>query len=772
MRHFHLRCALLALATALGVLTLSSCDRDCVSGCSEPDDDDSARDDDDDTTSDDDDSAALGYRDGPGREIGDEWEATPQEPRTCAVKRVHNPPGDPEAVSIAGEWNDWEPIPLDGPDDQGWWLAQLPELPPGDFAYKYLYDGEWEGTPPAWSWAKWVDNTENRALRNGNCNAPLLAQRGSDMTADGGASVTFDILTGADGADIDLASVTAQFGGTDAAVEWDSENRSLVVVAEGLSIGKHSLRLEANDTEGNPLEGSPLWLPLWVEEEGFLWNEALLYSVFLDRFRNGDHDEPQPFEPIDSVDWRANYQGGDLLGLLHAIEEGYFEGLGVNVLWLSPLQENPEGAWLARDGIHNFSGFHGYWPTDPFAIEERLGDTQMLAEERLDQVIQAAHDRGIRVMLDLVLNHVHQEHGYLSEHPEWFTPTCTCGDVGCDWEERRLDCQFMDYLPDLNHRNHDLMSRVVDDSVSLIQRLDIDGLRIDAAKHMDHVVMRRLSRIISEKVEARGGARLPLIGETFVGSDGHNEILEYVSEYELDGQFDFPLYWPIRQVFAVDQSFGILDEAVFEGNKHWGGALMSPFVGNHDVPRIATEMAGNDDGAWGNTADLLADGGTSVTQESMIQRLAMAQAFTLTQEGAPLLFYGDEIGLAGAGDPDNRRMMNFGPFLSANQQQLLTRIQAIGQARAAHKALRGGVATTLWVDDDLFIYGLQAIDGQQAIVALNKSDSGRSQDIPVGVWGMPDGDLTDALDTTRNVTVEDGSLPIELGPLDYAFLVP
>jgi len=344
--------------------------------------------------------------------------------------------------------------------------------------------------------------------------------------------------------------------------------------------------------------------------------------------------------------------------------------------------------------------------------------------------------------------------------------------VGCDWEERRLDCQFMDYLPDLNHRNHDLMSRVVDDSVSLIQRLDIDGLRIDAAKHMDHVVMRRLSRIISEKVEARGGARLPLIGETFVGSDGHNEILEYVSEYELDGQFDFPLYWPIRQVFAVDQSFGILDEAVFEGNKHWGGALMSPFVGNHDVPRIATEMAGNDDGAWGNTADLLADGGTSVTQESMIQRLAMAQAFTLTQEGAPLLFYGDEIGLAGAGDPDNRRMMNFGPFLSANQQQLLTRIQAIGQARAAHKALRGGVATTLWVDDDLFIYGLQAIDGQQAIVALNKSDSGRSQDIPVGVWGMPDGDLTDALDTTRNVTVEDGSLPIELGPLDYAFLVP
>ena len=760
---------LLILVTLAAAPFLAACNGECVRNCSEPDDDD---DDSAEAVDDDDSAEAVDYREGAGREVGDEWESESTDAHSCEPHRIHLPPGSPQSVSIAGEWNNWKPTPMEGPDSDGWWLARLPDLPPGDYAYKYLYDEVWEGAPPPWAWAKWVEGTENRALRHGDCSTPLLRHQKTVTTPEGTITVTFEVVPGSAGATLDAASVVATFGAQPASVSWLKDQRSLQFSAQGLPPGKHSLLVEANDSEGRPLEGTPAWLPLWVETQPFVWNEALIYSVFIDRFRNGDHDQPPLFDPIDDVDWNANYQGGDLLGVLHALQEDYFEDLGVDVLWLSPVQENPEGAWLARDGIHNFSGFHGYWPTDPFAIEERFGDAEMLAASRLAQVIEEAHSRGIRVMLDLVLNHVHQEHVYLDQHPEWFGEGCTCGAPGCDWEEHRLDCWFMDYLPDLNHRNHELMSHVVDDSMTLLRQLDVDGVRIDAAKHMDHVVMRRLSRLITERVEQVGGARLPLIGETFTGSDGHDQILDYVSEYELDGQFDFPLYWPIRQTFAGGQSFTLLDDAVEEGLIRWGDALMSPFAGNHDVMRIATEMAGNDDGAWGATSDLLAGGGNTLSQDSMIRRLAMAHAFTMTQNGAPLLYYGDEIGLAGSDDPDNRRMMNFAPYLSANQEALLSRVRGIGQARANHKALRGGTPTTLWVDDDLFVYGLLAEDGQQAVVALNKGESARSESVPVAFWGLADQELGDTIDPTRSTTVQDGALSLELGPLDYVFLTP
>jgi len=752
------------------VLGLTGCDAECLQNCDESpaDDDDSGSpaDDDDDST------APSAFTSGPGRIVGDEWLPEIQGTNDCIPERVHLPPGTPQSVSIAGEWNNWKPEPLAGPDEAGWWYVALPTLPPGEYAYKYLYDDQWEGDPPPWAWAKWLDGTENRALRIEDCSLPSLIHRATETDSSGTAAVVLQVIPGQSGTNLDPDSVSAFFGHLPGTVSWDPATNQLRIEATLLPEGKHSLHLEAQDTEGQPLVGSPYWLPLWIEEEPFVWEEALIYSVFLDRFRNGDFDQPQSLLPIEDVPWASNYQGGDFLGVLHALQEGYFEELGVNVLWLSPVQENPEGAWLAQDGIHNFSGFHGYWPTDPFAIEERFGDAERSAAERLSEVVEEAHARGIRVMLDLVLNHVHQEHRYLEQYPEWFGEGCTCGEEGCDWEERRLDCWFTDYLPDINHRNHDLMSLVVDDSMTLVRELDIDGVRIDAAKHMDHVVMRRLSRLLSEGIEQSGGARIPLIGETFTGSDGHAQILAYVSEYELDGQFDFPLYWPIRQTFAGGQSFTILDEAMQQSLLQWDDALMSPFAGNHDVLRIATEMAGNDDGAWGATSDLLLDGGSSITQDSMLRRLAMAQAFTFTQPGAPMLYYGDEIGLAGSADPDNRRMMNFAPYLSANQAALLSRIQSIGQARAAHKALRAGVATTLWVDDDLLVYGRVTDQGERAIIALNKGGGPRTELVPVDFWGLVDGVLHDAIDPLRSAEVSNGTLTLTLGPLDYVFLTP
>ena len=697
--------------------------------------------------------------------------------RSCDVLVTHAPAGTPGTVEIAGEFNGWAPAAMDANGD-GTWSVSVGELAPGAYAHKFLEDGQWEGAPPPWAFAKWLDGTENRALYVGDCTLPLLQTVSATASSDGTVSATVHFAAAADETPIDPASVAVSVG-LDATrengvvdVQIDAATGLIEIAAQDLPAGKHTVRVSASDTSGREAENS-LFVPLWVEDEPFVWEDGLIYFAFTDRFRNGDYGEDGASSPVDGVEDRANYQGGDFLGILDAMEDGWFEELGANVLWLTPVYENPDGAYAAADGVHAFSGFHGYWPVDPFAIEGKLGDAWASSEERLRELIAEAHARGIRVLFDLVLNHIHEDHVYRSEHPEWFSDGCVCGTEGCGWEERPIDCWFMPYLPDLDYRNHWILQQVVDDTLELVRRFDVDGVRMDAAKHMDHVIMRTLSRRFREDFQSGGGAPIYSVGETFTGGDGHGTIMEYVSPDELDGQFDFPLYWSIRDAFANDGSFESLEGAVAAGMDVYGDAygLMSPFLGNHDIPRFATDAANNGDGAWGWTEDWMAGGDDQITQADLIDRQSMAFAFTLTQPGLPLIYYGDEIGLAGDGDPDNRRFMTFEPYLSANQAALLDRVRAIGQARAASRALRRGLRRQLWVDDNLLVYSRDAGGGEVAIVALNKNWSNRVQSVDVSQLDVNGLTFVDAAHPERTISIEGGNLNLELGPWEYAILV-
>ena len=713
--------------------------------------------------------------------VGDDDDSTDPpvviDTRSCDVRVDFTPIGSPGSVEIAGEFNGWAPAAMTDNGDGSWSIA-LGELAPGSYAHKFLEDGQWEGAPPPWAYAKWLDGTENRALYVGDCMLPLLQTASADASSEGTVTATVQFAAAADEAPVDPASVQVSLG-LDATsdnglvdVQVDADTGVITIEATGLPSGKHSLRVSAADTSGREAENE-LFVPLWVEDEPFVWEDGLIYFAFTDRFRNGDFGEDGATSPVGNMDPRADYQGGDFLGILDAMDEGWFESLGANILWLTPVYENPDGAYIAADGFNNFSGFHGYWPVDPFAIEGKLGDAWASSEDRLRELIAEAHARGIRVMFDLVLNHVHEDHVYRSEHPEWFGGGCVCGSDGCGWEERAVDCWFMPYLPDLDYRNPWILERVVDDTLELVRRFDVDGVRMDAAKHMDHVIMRTLSRRFREDFASGGGAPIYAVGETFTGGDGHGTIMEYVNPDELDGQFDFPLYWSIRDAFANDGSFQSLEGTVATGINSYGDhyGLMSPFLGNHDILRFATDAANNGDGAWGFTEDWMAGGGSDVTQWDLINRQSMAFAFTLTQPGLPLIYYGDEIGLAGDGDPDNRRFMTFEPHLSANQSTLLERVRAIGQARAGSKALRRGDRRQLWVDDNLLVYAMDSGGGDVAIVALNKNWTQRVQDIDVSDLGVDGETFVDATRPERTATVANGTLNVDLGSWEYAIFV-
>ena len=359
-----------------------------------------------------------------------------------------------------------------------------------------------------------------------------------------------------------------------------------------------------------------------------------------------------------------------------------------------------------------------------------MGDTEGFAEDRLVDFISAAHQRGQRVILDLVLNHVHEQHPWVRAHPEWFNQSCVCGYGDCDWDTYALECWFTEYLPDLNYREHALVNQAVEDVLWWMKTYDIDGFRVDAAKHMDTVILNHLRLRLEEAVMQHGGAEVYLVGETYTGDNGYDAIVAYMGDDRLHGQFDFPLMWWIRYAFVDGDSLRNLDAAVQRSRDKYGDAWMSVFAGNHDIPRLATEMTGGGWGPWANTPDYLAEGGSEITEQRTIEDMTFALGFVLTQPGVPLLYYGDEIGLAGDGDPDNRRMMSLGTALSANQNALLDAIQQLGQLRRNTPALQRGALATLWVDDTTYVY-TRTEGANVAIVTLNVGDSPRDLSLPI-----------------------------------------
>jgi glycosidase len=230
-----------------------------------------------------------------------------------------------------------------------------------------------------------------------------------------------------------------------------------------------------------------------------------------------------------------------------------------------------------------------------------------------------------------------------------------------------------------------------------------------------------------------------MVGETFTGDRG--TIAYYVNADMLDGQFDFPLRMEMARTVLMRQG-SMQDLAGFmDGNdEFYGAAIMSTFIGNHDIPRCihlaedtpvwSNEWTDGKDRAWSNQPGL--PGGTSA-----FERLGNAFTILLTTKGAPLIYYGDEYGMPGGGDPDNRRFMQWSGH-SAGQQGLFDHIKRLIEIRKDHVATRRGTRTTLSADFDTFAYSV-AFGGDTVWVALNRGDTAAS------VGGLPDGDFVDEL---------------------------
>ncbi|NHZ86353.1 MAG: hypothetical protein GWP19_10795 [Planctomycetia bacterium] len=443
------------------------------------------------------------------------------------------------------------------------------------------------------------------------------------------------------------------------------------------------------------------------------WHFAVLYNLMVDRFLDGDKSNTVQVK-TNNLSELANFNGGDLAGIIQKLEEGYFSKLGINSIWLSPLNKQPDSAyveWIPPN--RKYTGYHGYWPIAPRTIDPRYG-----TETELKKLVELAHSQNIKVILDFVSNHVHEEHPYFKEHRNWFgNIELPNGEINIrNWsEETRLTTWFDEFIPSFDYASApEAIDQVVDDAIWWLETFDLDGFRQDAVKHVPHAFWKKLTAEMKVKFPKK---HLYQIGETF-GSD--ELILDYVNPGELDAQFNFAIYFNARGPFTSDNTDFSNLAKIIENNlsTYQPINLMGNITSSHDQLRFIGIADGQVSFSDNGTERAFSNPPSAVKHESSYAKLANFYAFNVSISGVPVVYYGEEIGLMGAGDPGNRRPMRFNTDINENEIKLFNKITELNKLRSKYSALALGDLEIIKAEGPLLILQ-KSYFNEKIIVAIN-----------------------------------------------------
>lgn len=483
----------------------------------------------------------------------------------------------------------------------------------------------------------------------------------------------------------------------------------------------------------------------------------IMYSLMIDRFSDGNSNNTRKLNSPHVLP-KVDYFGGDLEGILAKIKSGFFNNLGINTIWLSPITQNPNDAWgQFTDPYTKFSGYHGYWPIFVTKIDDRFGNEKILRE-----LLSEAHSRDINVILDYVANHMHIDSPTLKEHPDWTTsPVTPDGRPNFElWDEFRLTTWFDKHIPSLDLEKNYVYEPMTDSALYWMTNFDFDGFRHDATKHIPEVFWRRLTKKIKESLP---GKNIYQIGETY-GSP--SLISSYVRNGMLDGQFDFNVYDSfIWSIINKDGSFYNVDKTLQESLRTYGyHNLMGYITGNHDRPRFISLAGGavSPDEDWKRAGWKREIG---VGDSSSYRYLSILHAFILTIPGVPTVYYGDEYGDPGANDPDNRRWMRFNNY-NELESGVLENFIELSKFRRSSMPLLYGDYIPLSTDDQTLVY-MRVYMGKVVIIAINKSNLKRTLDI-----NIPFAINTNKFKSSSGKIINSNtnSIKIEVEPINYTLL--
>lgn len=466
-----------------------------------------------------------------------------------------------------------------------------------------------------------------------------------------------------------------------------------------------------------------------------LAQDDVIYLIMPDRFANGDptNDEPAEFPGSHDRAKPRAWHGGDLRGIRDHLD--YLQNLGITTLWLTPVVKN--GAT---------EDYHGYGAVDLYAVDPHLGTL-----DDYKDLVSTAHERRMKVFFDAVPNHVGPRHPWVARPPmpDWFhgtpqkhldsfspvkksfyglpekTPIANdpfeaLADPHAPESLRRnlTNGWFFGILPDLNTENPAVAQYLQQNIIWWLESTGLDGLREDTFPYVSrkfwsdwHATLRRLYPRLTTIGEVFHPD--PIVTSFFVGGKkGWDNI-----DTGLTTVFDFPLFFAIRDVLLHNAPVGRLANVLRQDSLYPHPDVLVPFFANHDIPRFAS-----------------ADGATP-------DKLKLAFGLVLTLRGIPELYYGDELGMTGFADPDNRHDFPGGwkedpkNAFSADgrtpeQQEIFETVQQLLKLRRQHPALASGKLVHLFSDDSSYIF-LRQSDEEKLLVVFNNAKGSRAITVPI-----------------------------------------
>lgn len=449
-----------------------------------------------------------------------------------------------------------------------------------------------------------------------------------------------------------------------------------------------------------------------------------MYFVLVDRFNNGSPENDAQVRD-DRLTAKTNYFGGDIKGVTQKIAEGYFDSLNINAIWLSPITQNPEGAYQEYPEPRRwYSGYHGYWPIRSSVVDHRFG-----SDKDMRELVKAAHEHGISILLDYVCNHIHKEHPMYQAHPEYATQLdLPDGTKNIRiWDDQRLTTWFDDFLPSLDLSNPEVIELQSDSALFWLKEYGIDGFRHDATKHVPDVFWKTLTRKIKDSVILKENRPVYQIGETY----GDPELISsYITNGQLDAQFDFNLFFTVRDELAKENGdLNAVADKLEESLRFYGFRNSMGYIsGNHDQPRFTAYASGAL--KFGeNEREAGFERQIEIEDSTALLKMAQLIAFNNAIPGVPVIYYGDEIGMTGAGDPDNRRPMRFKEW-TPKEKKLYETIKEINKLRSEQIALVYGDLELIHRADKSLVIKRKYFD-QEILFLLNIGDSPLDLEIPV-----------------------------------------
>lgn len=462
------------------------------------------------------------------------------------------------------------------------------------------------------------------------------------------------------------------------------------------------------------------------------WSGDILYFVLIDRFADGDAGNNQRVERRNP----GGYHGGDLKGLTQQLDE--LADLGVTALWINPVQRQmPRGLPAqapAKLRLPEFThwGFHGYWIEDFDAVEPQFGSV-----DDLKRLVDEAHKRGIKVLLDVVYNHPGYSSIYQGRKTAAGEDWIRVGEGNCEVDA--IKCR-VGGLPDFKTEIPEIRDYLLNANIALAKKTGIDGFRLDTYKHVETdfwLEHRKRTRTEINK-------DFFLLAEYWGGTA--SSLDKFFERDEIDSGFDFSFKgsceaWALGRGRTV--AFASYLRSRHQARK---GYLLAHYLSSHDEPMALANLGGDKD----------------------LFRLCVA--VKMTSVGMPVIYYGEEVARAGSEWPTNRNDMPWGkrdilPGKGVERDESLRDFyKALIKVRRAHPALTRGDYTMLTGREDKALAYLRrdAASGDQVLVLVNRDVAAVAVDLALpGTW-------TSAVAMDRlqggQVALSDGRIKLELAP--------